>query len=588
MPLVSVPVLLLLLVDQALTILSAVLARSPHHTLACFSLGRAHLLQGAHDHAAICYCRAAVLARRQMGAPGPLARLASDNMVLCGERVSGLRYRLLSRPFPLLPDVTAQQLLHHPELALGAATSSSAPAPAAAAATVRQPGGCRTAAPAATAVRQRRRRHDVAVTATGSGRADCVVCWMEYELAAGVWLSDPPPASPHLWQRVQYLSARPRVVEGQKLALQVTMYDGEQLRVEYDEDAAAVQDLQEMHGRQRHGVGGGEEAGASYSDAPSGSGGGYGGHGSGGELPPGEPLLPAGEPLSDDEAEEGEEGAGWSSGGRSGGGGGGGSGGGSAGGPGGGSGSDGGDGGGAAAAAPTAAGCGLEGVTAAAACDAAGLLLPYHMSMLNDRLRTVAYLRGIAAAVAEAKARRPHEPLLVLDVGAGTGLLSMAAARAGADLVVGCERELALAVAAGALATANGMDRDRVRLVQVHSKDLSVAQPPQPPQPLQPPQPPQPPPAAQLPRRAGLVESLAEPDAAFLPSAFRIVAALAHSSRLAARLRTAVAAAMAAAAPRLARALPAAAAEALQPWVPWKAAPTTAIGSKACSGWIGR
>ncbi|GFR45222.1 hypothetical protein Agub_g6618, partial [Astrephomene gubernaculifera] len=74
-------------VDQALTILSGVLSKAPNHPLAWFSLGRAHLLKGAHDHAAMCYHRAAALARTARGVPANLPRLARDNMVLCGDKV---------------------------------------------------------------------------------------------------------------------------------------------------------------------------------------------------------------------------------------------------------------------------------------------------------------------------------------------------------------------------------------------------------------------------------------------------------------------------------------------------------------------
>ncbi|KAG2486746.1 hypothetical protein HYH03_014671 [Edaphochlamys debaryana] len=486
-------------------------------------------------------------------------------------QVSAFRYALLSEPFPLLPDITARELLEAPHTVTG-----------------------------------RVRRHDVIVTATRSGRADCVITWTEYELAPGVWVSyaphelqgrcDPPVLCPHVWQRVQYLSARPALEPGARLALQVTLSGGgSEVRVEYDEDLSAVQ---------------GPPSAVATADVSSG-------------LPPGEPLpegelLPAGEPLGRDSSSSSDD-----------------------------------DGGGNEEGGAAAGEAGKQEATGQATGSGSGLILPYHMSMLNDRIRTQSYRAGIEAAVAEAKARHPGAPMLVLDVGSGTGLLSMMAARAGADKAIGCERELALAVAAGAVTAANGLS-DAVRSVQVHSKDLRVAPetPDQPPsnaagQGAQP-EAADPAPASSaptsstltnptpiassspsassavlLPRRAGLVvheifgtdplsehilptmaqvqDSLAAPDALFLPSAFRIVAALARSDMLHARMRAVrpppplpalapVPAAVAEAGgpsggpagpgaervfrqalERLARLLPAAAAAALQPWVPWKA-----------------
>jgi protein arginine N-methyltransferase 7 len=61
------------------------------------------------------------------------------------------------------------------------------------------------------------------------------------------------------------------------------------------------------------------------------------------------------------------------------------------------------------------------------------------MSMLNDRARTRAYAAGIAGCVQQLLQAEDGSsvPPVVLDVGAGTGLLSMLAAKAGAPVVVG-------------------------------------------------------------------------------------------------------------------------------------------------------
>ncbi|GLI69344.1 hypothetical protein VaNZ11_013930, partial [Volvox africanus] len=513
-------------------------------------------------------------------------------------QVSVLRYSLMSEPFLLLPEVHTQELLVHPEQLF---IQPEAAATAASAAVVVATGfsGAGVARSGA------RKRHDVIAVPSSSGRVDCVVCWTEYELVPGVWLSyapheiqgrtDSPALSPHIWQRVHYLSARPRVEAGEPVVLQVTLaIDGGDLRVEYDEDVTAARRLNggEVHSNCR------DESDTDGEELQ--------------RLPHGEALLPSGDSSEgsrdgqdddedddedEDEDDEEEEEAGFNA--R--------------------------DADSSSGAGDDSAGdCGTAVVSTAAAATAAaaalagsGLLLPYHMSMLNDRHRTRCYVRGIRGAVEEARAQHPDQQLVVLDVGAGTGLLSLVAARAGADCVVGCERELALAVTANALSTANKLT-DRVNIVQLHSKDLRVA--PEPPsssllqEPLQ--EAPASSKAAEapdqaserclggpyhLPHKARLVlheifgtdplsehilpsmaqvqGSLAAPDAVYLPSAFRIVAALAHSQLLQERMREvrppvelpAGPAAETEAVARLRRVLPAAAAAVLQPWAPWKA-----------------
>ena len=59
-------------------------------------------------------------------------------------------------------------------------------------------------------------------------------------------------------------------------------------------------------------------------------------------------------------------------------------------------------------------------------------------SMLHDTSRNNKYEQAITAAVAAFVARSGRKPV-VLDVGTGTGLLAMMAARAGAEHVYACE-----------------------------------------------------------------------------------------------------------------------------------------------------
>lgn len=82
-----------------------------------------------------------------------------------------------------------------------------------------------------------------------------------------------------------------------------------------------------------------------------------------------------------------------------------------------------------------------------------------HVAMLDDRGRTAAFLQAIAASV------RPDD--VVLDLGAGTGVLSVAAARAGARRVYAVERG-AMARHAREIAAKNGF-ADRVEVIQAPS-----------------------------------------------------------------------------------------------------------------------
>ncbi len=82
-----------------------------------------------------------------------------------------------------------------------------------------------------------------------------------------------------------------------------------------------------------------------------------------------------------------------------------------------------------------------------------------HRTMLCDRVRTEAFRRAIDSVV------RPGD--VVLDVGAGTGILSLFAARAGAARVYAVERTT-VAVLAQELAAANGV----AEIVQVIHGDI--------------------------------------------------------------------------------------------------------------------
>ncbi|KAA2261407.1 hypothetical protein F0L68_16565 [Solihabitans fulvus] len=89
----------------------------------------------------------------------------------------------------------------------------------------------------------------------------------------------------------------------------------------------------------------------------------------------------------------------------------------------------------------------------------------WHFAMLNDEERNQAYEKAISAAV------RPGD--IVLDIGTGTGLLALLAARAGAAQVISCEAEPLIAGAARQIIAANGYE-DRITVVNCLSTDLRV------------------------------------------------------------------------------------------------------------------
>jgi 2-polyprenyl-3-methyl-5-hydroxy-6-metoxy-1,4-benzoquinol methylase len=87
-----------------------------------------------------------------------------------------------------------------------------------------------------------------------------------------------------------------------------------------------------------------------------------------------------------------------------------------------------------------------------------------HKAMLADRPRNEAYKEALALAVAGK---------VVLDVGAGTGLLSLFAASSGASRVYAVEAS-PLAELLPAVFTANGFDEDRVVVVRGRIEDVTL------------------------------------------------------------------------------------------------------------------
>lgn len=91
----------------------------------------------------------------------------------------------------------------------------------------------------------------------------------------------------------------------------------------------------------------------------------------------------------------------------------------------------------------------------------------WHFPMMNDEGRNSAYDQAIRRAV------RPDD--VVLDIGSGSGLLAMMAARAGAKTIVSCEVVRPVAEKAREIVRANGFE-DRIKIIGKRSTNLKVGE----------------------------------------------------------------------------------------------------------------
>ncbi|NXC06367.1 ANM7 methyltransferase, partial [Orthonyx spaldingii] len=94
-----------------------------------------------------------------------------------------------------------------------------------------------------------------------------------------------------------------------------------------------------------------------------------------------------------------------------------------------------------------------------------------YADMLHDKDRNVKYYQGIRAAVSRVKER--GEKAIVLDIGTGTGLLSMMAAEAGADFCYAIEVFKPMANAAVKIVEKNGFS-DKIKVINKHSTEVTV------------------------------------------------------------------------------------------------------------------
>ncbi|MES2045409.1 MAG: 50S ribosomal protein L11 methyltransferase [Pseudomonadota bacterium] len=90
----------------------------------------------------------------------------------------------------------------------------------------------------------------------------------------------------------------------------------------------------------------------------------------------------------------------------------------------------------------------------------------WHFSIVRDHARNRAYEEALRSAI--------FPGCTVLEIGTGTGLLAMMAARAGAARVITCEADPAIAAAARENVAINGF-ADRVTVVNKHSTVLDLA-----------------------------------------------------------------------------------------------------------------
>lgn len=94
-----------------------------------------------------------------------------------------------------------------------------------------------------------------------------------------------------------------------------------------------------------------------------------------------------------------------------------------------------------------------------------------YADMLHDYDRNKKYYQGIQAAVGRVKAR--GEAAIVLDIGTGTGLLSMMAVTAGADYCYAVEVFKPMSEAARCIVEKNGFS-NKIKIINKHSTEVTV------------------------------------------------------------------------------------------------------------------
>ena len=96
-------------------------------------------------------------------------------------------------------------------------------------------------------------------------------------------------------------------------------------------------------------------------------------------------------------------------------------------------------------------------------------------SMLHDTNRNDVYEQALALALSSFSTLQGR-PAQVLDIGTGTGLLAMFAARHGADCVLGCEMFAEMASIATSVVAANEQT-DKIQIVPLKSTTIDSISP---------------------------------------------------------------------------------------------------------------
>jgi hypothetical protein len=96
-------------------------------------------------------------------------------------------------------------------------------------------------------------------------------------------------------------------------------------------------------------------------------------------------------------------------------------------------------------------------------------------SMLHDKDRNDVYEKAIKLMIAYFQQAHGRDPV-VLDIGTGTGLLAMFAAKHGAELVLGCEMFEAMASIAESVVERNKLD-DKINIISAKSTSIESLSP---------------------------------------------------------------------------------------------------------------
>lgn len=97
----------------------------------------------------------------------------------------------------------------------------------------------------------------------------------------------------------------------------------------------------------------------------------------------------------------------------------------------------------------------------------------WHFAMVNDEDRNLKFDAAIRRAVGKARASNQGGPVCVMDLGSGSGLLAMMAARAGADTVNAIETSPLLTQVGPSIIGANGFAR-QVRWINKWSLEVTM------------------------------------------------------------------------------------------------------------------